>query len=415
MLTGTPTICCSNMVPSISGTHDYWPTHEWLNATPESKGMDSEKLNHLIEVIETQDSQLESVLVIRDGYIVLEHFFSDRYNPYKKHQLLSATKSFTSTLIGIALHEGFISSVDQKMIDFFPDRSIANLDSRKKAITLEHLLTMTEGMQWNELEYHYLDNRNTLKQMWMSTDPIQYLLDQPIDRNPGEGFAYNSGTSILLAGIVEQTTGKDVCEFAEEHLFDVIGIDDYNWEHMFASGMIHAEKGLFLTPRNMARLGYLYLNNGTWDQREVLYQEWISEATRTHIMTPWGQGGAHQWGGYGYQWWTFPEENIYYASGSYEQKIFVCPNEDLVVVFTGEIGIESNYPPELLLMHHIIPATEISEEIDSDENNLNEEPSSYISEYFVTAIYVSFIPGLISLVAVISVYLIVKRRKVKSL
>jgi CubicO group peptidase (beta-lactamase class C family) len=387
--------------PLISDTRDYWPTQEWLNATPESKGMDSKKLNHMIDVIELQGYNIDSVIVVRNGYIVMEEFPSNEYNPTKLHMLQSVTKSFTSTLIGIALHEGFIDSVEQKMVDFFPGRTIANLDSRKKAITLEHLLTMTEGLYWTEHDYPYTDNRNTLKQMWDSSDAIQHILDQPMVREPGERFAYNSGTSILLGAIIEQTTGMDVRTFAEDYLFNLIGIDRYSWALMINSGVLHTDGGLYLTPRDMARLGYLYLNNGTWDGTEILSLRWVSEATRTHYLISYSHG-------YGYQWWTFPEMNVYFASGHYEQKIYVYPEEDLVVVFTANIADADPHPTDSLFLNHILPATTISEE---SEAGKEDEMLNHNRGFLIVALTLSFMPGLISIIVVISLYWIARKRR----
>ncbi len=387
----------SNKIVKSSESRDYWPTQEWLTATPESKGMDSTKLDHMLKVIELQAYKLESILIVRNGYIVFEEYPTEEYDYARKHQLLSVTKSFTSTLIGIALAKGYIKSVDEKMIDFFPERVIANLDARKRAITLEHLLTMSVGIEWNELEYHYLDNRNTLKQMWMSGDPVQYFLDQPMDHEPGELFEYNSGASIMLGAIFERATGKSVNDFAKEYLFDLIGIYDYGWELIYdGGGLYHTEKGLWLTPRNMARLGYLFLNNGTWDGQEVVSKEWIFEATKTRFY----QDLDH---GYGYQWWTLPNEHIYYASGSYEQNIYVCPDEDLVVIFTGEIDAD-HLPSERLLLSHILPATTISEEVSIDNNDTDTEHPGEDGKYIVMIMIITFSVSLLSIFAVIAFY-----------
>ncbi|MFX0064633.1 MAG: serine hydrolase domain-containing protein [Candidatus Hermodarchaeota archaeon] len=388
----TPTTAIHfNLVSTENLVRDYWPTLEWRTATPESQAMDSEKLNDMMEYIEEQGFNIHSVIVIRHGYIVLEQYPGDIYTSTMLHMIQSCTKSFTSTLIGIALHEGFIENVDQKMVDFFPTRTIANLDSRKRNITLEHMLTMSEGMYWTELEYPYTDERNTLRQMWYSYDAIQHILDQPIERDPGAAFHYNSGMSILLGAVIEQATGQDVTSFAEDYLFDPIGIDDYTWASMQRSGVLHTDGGLYLTPRDMARLGYLFLNNGTWAGMEIVSPEWVAEATQAHYMTPW-------WYGYGYQWWAIPNFGVYCATGHYEQKIYVAPEKDLVVVFTADIADEDPHPTDSLLLSYILPAAQEDEVSDGQEIILQ------------TVLTVTVVIALVSPVIIAGGYWLVKKK-----
>ncbi|MHA2068097.1 MAG: serine hydrolase domain-containing protein, partial [Candidatus Thorarchaeota archaeon] len=336
---------------------DYWPTNEWRNATPAEHGVDQSYLEAMMENIEDQDHYIDSVIVVRDGYIIWEKYPSS-FSPTLLHMIQSCTKSFTSTLIGVAIQEGFIDNVSQKMLEFFPGRIIDNLDSRKENITLYHMLTMSEGMHWTELEYPYDDERNTLGQMWEATDAIQHILDQPMVRDPGDEWHYNSGMSILLGAVLEEATGQDVESFAEEYLFDKIGIDNYLWHYMPRSGVLHTDGGLFLTARDMARLGYLMLNNGTWDGEQIVSEEWVAEATRAHFDTGWFYG-------YGYQWWTLPNIGVYTATGHYEQKIYIAPEHDLVVVFTANIADEAPHPTDSLLSSFILPA------IISDESSMS--------------------------------------------
>jgi hypothetical protein len=232
------------------------------------------------------------------------------------------------------------------MVELFPDHTIANMDGRKQRITLEHLLTMSEGMDWHELDYPYHDPRNTLGQMWESKDAVQHVLDRPMAREPGESWAYNSGTSILLGGIIEQVTGGDVPSFAEEHLFRPIGIDGFWWQKT-TGGHHHTDGGLHILPLDMARLGYLMLHEGTWDGQEIVSADWVAEATREHVATTWGDG-------YGYQWWTAPSSQVYRATGHYGQRIYVVPEADMVVVFTGNIPDEDPYPHDALVFRYIL-------------------------------------------------------------
>ncbi|MCB9153834.1 MAG: serine hydrolase [Caldilineae bacterium] len=327
----------------------FWPTEGWQVSTPEAQGMDGALLDQMMKFVDENQIAVDSVLVVRNGTLVFETY-RNGYGADSRHHLQSATKSVTSALVGIALREGLIASVDQTMVDFFHDRNIENLDSRKQAITLENLLTMSDGMDWHELDYPYNDPRNTLGQMWTSRDALQHILDQPMAREPGEQWAYNSGTSMLLGGIVEKVSGQDLLVFAREQLFDPIGIGTVDWDKT-VSGYYHSDGGLYMTPRDMARFGYLMLNQGTWEGREILTPEWVDASTRTYYDT--GNGT-----GYGYQWWTFPDMQAYSAHGHYEQWIVVVPEADLVVVFTGNIPDEAVHPINTMLLRYILPSVQ---------------------------------------------------------
>jgi CubicO group peptidase (beta-lactamase class C family) len=324
-----------------------WPGKEWPTSTPEEQGMDSGRLQQMMEYIDGEDVPMHSVLVIRHGHMVWEEY-RNGYHAERSQDIQSVTKSFTSTLIGIAIRLGLIEDVQQRMVDLFPDHAMANRDARKERITLEHLLTMSEGMDWHEHDYPYTDERNTLGQMWVSKDAVQHVLDRPMAREPGESWAYNSGTSILLGGIIEQVTGGDVPSFAEEHLFKPIGIEGYWWART-TGGHHLTDGGLHILPRDMARLGYLMLHQGTWDGQEIVSANWVAEASREHFQTPWGDG-------YGYQWWIAPSSQVYRATGHYGQMICVVPEADMVVVFTGDIPDSDPYPHDALVFHYILEA-----------------------------------------------------------
>jgi CubicO group peptidase (beta-lactamase class C family) len=324
-----------------------WPTQGWCTSTPEEQGMDAAVLDQMMQFVDEHDMAIDSVLVVRHGAIVFEEY-RNGYDRSTPHHLQSATKSFSSMLIGIAMHQGLIADVDQKMVDLFPEHTIANMDARKGSITLEHLLTMSDGMDWHELDYPYNDARNTLGQMWSSRDAVQHVLDRPMARDPGESWAYNSGTSILLGGIIEQVTGRDLLAFAREYLFEPIGIRSVYWQaapgrHYYTDG------GLYLTPRDMARFGYLMLHDGTWDGREIVSADWVAHSSTAHYQT----NGQY---GYGYQWWILPDGSGYAATGHYEQRIFVLPEADMVVVFTADIPDDSSYRVDGLLYRFILPA-----------------------------------------------------------
>lgn len=328
----------------------YWPTDEWLKSIPEEQGMDSTQLNELLDYIADHYSRtIDSLIIARHGYIVFEEYPSG-LSPDTLHVLHSVTKSFTSALIGIAIQKGFINNVNQKVVNFFPNRSIANLTTYKQDMTIEHLLTMTAGYEWNEWEYPYTDSRNGLIRAISSGDFVQHMLDLPMAYAPGSVWTYCTGASHLLSAIIEEVTNQTALAFAQENLFDPLGITDVYWQ-FDSQGIYYGGSALHLKPRDMAKFGLLYLNNGTCDGQQIIPIDWVLNSTSTiyHQF-------SDEYNGYGYQWWTWPSlGGVYYAAGLYQQKIIVVPEHDLVVVFTADIR-EGSDPEPAILYHFIIPA-----------------------------------------------------------
>lgn len=328
--------------PSAPGD-PYWPTEDWRSSSPEAGGMDGQKLEEMQAAIRAKALALHSLLVIRHGYLVSETYYSG-YKADTRHELYSCTKSFTSTLLGIALDKGLIQGLDQKVMDFFPARTFANPDPHKAAMTLEDLLTMRSGLDWHEGDAAY-------GAMVRSGDWVKYVLDEPMAGPPGSGFNYCSGCTHLLSAILQQRTGTGTLAFAQTNLFTPLGITDMNWEKD-AQGTPVGGWGLQLTPREMAKLGYLFLRQGEWDGRQVVSASWVANATRQHTAT---DGDL----GYGYQWWTYPALDGYTALGRYGQTIFVIPKADLVIVTTAQVEnhddifklIENFIAPAVIELH----------------------------------------------------------------
>jgi len=329
---------------------DYWPTDAWLNTTPEEQGLDSSILNQIDETIVDNDIAVDSVIVIKNGYIVYEKYYH-YWSQYMAHTIQSCTKSFMSALIGIAIDMGYIDNVSQPVLDFFPNYTIDNWDPRKENITLYHCLTMSSGLEFHEVDIPYEEPENDLFAMYRSANMWQYVLDRPMARDPGEQWEYNSGGIELLGGVIEHTTGYSVAEFAEEFLFDPIGIRSFTWWRPTASRQYGCGGGLNLKPRDMARFGYLYLNEGDWNGTQIVSPEWVNVSTRMYYSA----GG---WYNYGYTWWGIPDTAFYEATGHYEQKIFVLPEQDIVVVFTGDIADEDWHPTDYFVMEYVIQSSE---------------------------------------------------------
>ena len=333
---------CAWLPPPTTG--EYWPTHGWRTSTPEAQGMDSVKLAQMLEVIR-QEPKLNphSLLVIRHGYLVSEVYFNPMYGPDTQHVLYSVTKSFISTLVGIAFDKGILTDLRRPVLSFFPRRTIENRDALKESMTLEDLLTMQSGLDW-------VDDMNSVGEVLQTPDAVQYVLSLPMKEAPGTRFNYCSGCSHVLSGILQEQPGVKILDFAKQNLFGPLGISDFKWE-TDRQGLPLGGWGLYLTPRDMAKLGYLYLHDGVWDGKQIVSAAWVKAATQTRTDP------HHKLGfGYGYQWWTFPRLGAYQAMGQYGQFIVVVPASDLVVVFTAEQGDLANEADFKLIESYILTA-----------------------------------------------------------
>ncbi len=322
----------------------YWPTDGWRTASPEAMGMDSDLLEAAQRQIEEREYLVDSITVVRNGYVVFDTYFPP-FEPETKHVIHSCTKSIMSTLIGIAIDEGIIEGVSETIVGFFPDREIENLDDDKLSITLEHLLSMSSGLDCQD---SYLYNWRGLERMRSTMDWTQYALDLPVDREPGTTFDYCNGGSFLLSAILQEATGMDSLTFARQHLFGPLGISDVAWR-TDPRGVYVGWGDMRLQPHDMAKIGYLFLNEGMWDGEQIVSADWVHEATRVQITA----GTLSD--GYGYQWWV--DGNGYYMALGYgAQFIFVIPDLDLVVVFTSSLFNANFEVPERLLNEFIIPS-----------------------------------------------------------
>jgi CubicO group peptidase (beta-lactamase class C family) len=279
----------------------------------------------MLDAIDDGQLEVHSVLVVRNGYLVAETY----YPPFQrdtKHHVYSVTKSFISALIGIAIEEGYIDGIAHRVLDFFPQHAFANLDGRKESLTLEHLLTMTSGLDWEE-------GMPTYQEMGRTRDWIQYVLDKPMAAEPGSQHNYCSGCSHVMSAIIQVTAGMNTLQFAKRQLFEPLGITNIYWE-TDGSGIPNGGWGLEITPRDMAKFGYLYLNDGVWDGQQIVPDDWVRESVGHGVSV--GDGWR-----YGYQWWIYPPLGAYAAVGLGAQLIVVIPDLEMVVVFTAELNDSS--------------------------------------------------------------------------
>lgn len=309
---------------------NYWPKESWRTSTPEEQGMDSERLYAMFRSIQRIDKDflnLHSVLIIRNGYLVTEAYFTPYHKNIKQH-IWDSTDSFISALTGIAIQKGLINDTHQKVLDFFPEYSLANLDDRKKAITIENLLTMTAGIEWFE-NWRGSTYRRDFIPTVMSEDPALNILNRPMAGEPGVRFNYFSGAAHLLSAIIHKTSGTNTLDFANQNLFKPLGISNLDWEQDLR-GVPWGFMRLYLTPEDMARFGYLYLRQGVWDGKQIIPAEWVAISTQEHIR--W-RPTINDSIPYGYMWWIAPSG--YYSFGWGDQLIYVIPKSNMVVVFTS--------------------------------------------------------------------------------
>jgi CubicO group peptidase (beta-lactamase class C family) len=327
---------------SPAGTPEYWPTADWRTSTPEAQNMDSQKLAQMLEHTKGRNTGLHSLLVIRNGYIVSENYF-ESFRPEQTHVLYSCTKSFVSTLVGIAIDRGYISGVDVPVEDVFANQVFQNQDAQKREMTLENLLTMTSGLAW-------IENNQTYAGLSRSPDWVDFVMDKPMLDKPGTRFNYNSGCAHLLSAIVQLKTGRNTRAFAQDTLFKPLGISRYQWE-VDSKGIPNGGWGLQMTPQDMAKLGYLFLHDGVWEGRQIVSKGWVKTATRTHVKV-----GGPAPVDYGYLWWTYPSLNAYAALGLDGQTIFVIPDRQMVIVTTARTPDHGHGEIFPLIEKYIVPA-----------------------------------------------------------
>ena len=296
---------------------------------------------------------LKSLIVYKDNRVIREKYFHNGAAD-SDHDVRSVTKSVMSTLIGIAIDNGFIQSEDQT-IDVFLQPLVGNIDSAKANIRIRDLLSMSSGFYGNELASSSEYNN------WISApNQLLYTLNQPLVSQPGQSFFYNSGASHLLSVVLTQATGMSSYNFAKQYLFQPLGISDHSWS-TDKQGLNNGAAGLRLTPQDMLKIGGLYLNGGIYNNNQVVSKGWITKATTAKITT----GSVIPFASdYGYLWWNGRaySHNYYFASGWGGQFIFIVPDLNLVVVASNEwsgipsaIAGEQWYNTLNLIVNEIIP------------------------------------------------------------
>jgi CubicO group peptidase (beta-lactamase class C family) len=348
-------------IAQVSGTSKDWP-----KATPKEFGLDPAKLAAFdADIASGKYGLVDSMLILRCGTAVYDksyphdygqiygerakkegplnhdmrgpyNYFSTNFHPFYNgsdmHTMQSISKTVTSVTFGIArMRNEFTASLDAQIVPLLGIKKIQNLDDRKKRITVRDLLTMTAGIEWHE-DLPYDDPKNSADIMEASHDWAQYVIDLPMANDPGKVFVYNSGATVLLAQVFKKVTGKNIDEYAAEHLFKPLGMR-YFWKHS-PTGLPDTEGGLYLSAHDLAKIGQVFVKGGMWEGKEVVSSAWIKDSVSPHVAVP---GGDWK---YGYLWWlqsigSNAEDVAWTGRGFGGQQLIVLPEYDIVAVFTG--------------------------------------------------------------------------------
>jgi CubicO group peptidase (beta-lactamase class C family) len=343
-------------------TSDSWETSSLSMA-----GIDSTKIYELMPmVLNGSFKNIHSILIVKNGKLVLEEYFHG-YHREKRHQIRSATKSIGSILTGIAIDHKYIEDVNEKIYSYFKSYNPSiEWDKRAKDVTIKSLLTMTSGYDCDDNRMNY----SCENKMYKSSDWVDYALNLPMANQPGEHWAYNSSSLILVGEIISKTSKMSIPDFADKYLFEPLGITDFQWGFS-PKGRAWIAGNAEMRPRDMAKIGYMMLNHGKWKGNKIVSQEWIDESTRALItVEKANKNNLEYYIDYGYLWWSrnfYARDNgdsnprnieTYLAGGNGGQRIYIFPTLDLIVIFTG-----GNYNSPLatrqetkILENYILPA-----------------------------------------------------------
>jgi len=351
----------TNKTLDICKYHYHEPIYidgSWEVSSLDEHEVDSQKIRELMHQIYANNlKNIHSILLIKNGKLILEEYFYG-YHRNLKHHVASVTKSVTSILLGIARDKGGEIVLDKKLITYLPEYKDVLSNGAKSEITLAHLLTMRAGLEWNEFS-----RKNFQHLYYGSGDTIKYILEKKMVDAPGQRFFYSTGLSTVLGRILENATGFDVDRFAADYLFTPLGISDYYWQRT-PDGTVLTGSSLFLRPRDMAKLGYLFLKDGVWKDKQIVSKKWVRESIFPHVTYPHDKGDLISGTGYGYQWWRgtsrIEDRDIkaFYAAGHGGQFSCIIPSLDTIIVITSQIDNNDtgDFRAYSVIDNYIIPA-----------------------------------------------------------
>ena len=345
---------------------------EWPTASPKSAGLDEKALAAFdAELASGKFGNVDSFTIVRHGKLVFDkryprdyakiygaeakkqsplnphdptgpyNYYNSWWHPWYQggdlHTMQSVSKTITSIIVGVARNRKEFPDLDTPVMNFFDASKVANVDDRKRRMTIRHLLTMSAGIDWNE-SLPYTDPNNTGVQMEASSDWVEYTINRPMAHEPGKVYHYSSGATQLLAHVFRVATGTDIEEYAVRHLFGPLGVKQHYWKRT-PSGLVDAEGGMYLRPRDLAKLWYLFLKNGAWEGKQLVSPEWVKESVAPAFDLT-AAGAPTPGPKYGLKWWliAYGKDNSKLAwsgSGFGGQGPAAFPEYDMVVVYTG--------------------------------------------------------------------------------
>jgi|TARA_B100000315_G_scaffold253769_1_gene293298 CubicO group peptidase (beta-lactamase class C family) len=317
----------------------YWPTAGWRTAKPEAVGMNSAKLLQAVDYAGEAQYKTDGVAIIKDGYIVAEAYFGD-FKQDSQHFSASVAKSFTNALVGIAIDKGLVPGVHAKLCQYFDEWDCSNADDMRSKIEIRHALTLTTGLKWQENWSKIDPATNDALKMGASRKFLEYMLNREALHVPGTKFTYSTGDPMFMSGVLAKATGMSAFEFAKKHLFDPMGVSSVRWTGD-SQGYTGTYANLNLTVRDYAKLGYLYLNKGRWDGKQIVSEDWVAKSIRPDPTV----SGRKT---YGYLWHinlssrpaakglNIPGD-AYMAAGVMGQNIVILPSNDIVIVRVATI------------------------------------------------------------------------------
>ena len=336
---------------------------DWLGSAAHAAGFDLAELDRLTRDIESGEfPNTHALLIEHRGALIYEKYWSGTdarwgeplgerdIGPESLHDLRSVSKSVTSLVLGIALAGDVEAAVLEPIDTFLPEGS--RVPGRSN-ITLHHVLTMTMGLEWNEMTVPYTDSTNDEIRLYNEQDPVLYVMSRPVVDEPGQSWYYSGGTTQVLGSVVLELTGQPLDEFARAKLFEPLGITEFEWlgRGIWTPDNPAAASGLRLTARDLAKIGSLMLHGGRWQGRQIVPEAWVRLSGTRHVAEngPWSNGGI--WG-YGYQWWVgdLPQGvRVIAGWGNGNQRLFIMPGEGLVVtILAGQYDRFEGHSERLL-------------------------------------------------------------------
>lgn len=315
----------------------------WEISSPHEQGMNTEMLTQAFDKIYYPDAFLgaRALIVIKNGKLVAEAYPANKNHRSELNNTQSITKSFVSMLTGIAVDRGDINSIDTPLYALYPPSF--DSDANKRRLTVEHALTMTTGLAFDDSDFLNFYQNNG--------DSASFVLNKALLHSPGSKFNYSDGPPQLIAKALEVSTEQPLTDYADQHLFSPLGIETYHWETA-KDGLPFGAFGLFLTPRDLAKFGQLLVSNGSWNGTQIVSSEWISRAT---AIDPELSGGGGQYFGFGL--WLNPANGSFAARGNGGQFVYVVPDKELVIVYTSSPSISDYLNDEQDLINSVINST----------------------------------------------------------